>query len=116
MLLSVHIYHSAFFHRLSQAGIVVGEFHSVFFHHVAGSAHGGTAVVAVFGYFISGSCHYEAGACGDIECVLAVASRANYVYWSVFAQINIDTCAQECFAETYQFFYCYSPHLEDREE
>ena len=113
---SVHIDHVAGVHGAFQPFLVVGEAHPVLLDDIAGPADGGGAVVAVFGHGISGTRHDKAGAGGDVEGVLVVASRSHNVNRAVVVQVYGDAGREQGGAEAQQLVYTDTSHLVDREQ
>ena len=108
--------HVARLERAFQVVGVVAEAHTVLLHHVAGAAYGGGAVVAVLGHVVACTGHHEAGAGGDVECVLAVAARADDVNGVDVAKVHRHARGQESVAESDDFVNQCPAHLEHREQ
>ena len=102
----------AFVHAAAQGVGVGGEADAVFLDDVAGTAHRRGTIVAVLGYLVARTCHHKAGAGGDVECILAVASGTHNVDGTIGREVHGYTCLHQCFAEAGQLVYSDVAHAE----
>ena len=113
---SVEICHSALVDGAAQRVVRVGEANVVKFQHGAGTADGRGTIVSVFRHLISRPCHHEAGAGGDVECVLSVASGPDDVNRLKFREVCGYGVFNQRLTESGQFFRSDVSHSEDGEQ
>ena len=112
----MHIDHSTFFHRTGQLIRIISEFYAVLFDDIAGSADGSRTIVAMFGNMISGSRYNEAGASRDVEGIFSITACTYNINRGVSGKVYRYAGGEQCFTETYQFFYFDAAHLENGQQ
>ena len=102
--------------RTVQPVDVIGELDAVMSNHIGGATHGSCRIVAVFCYLIACAGNDETGGGRDVEGVFAVATRTYYIDIAVAVEDGWYACFQNAIAETQEFFYGYTSHLQTRQQ
>ena len=79
--------------------------------HVAGAAYAAAAAVSVLGNLVAGSCNNECRAGANVERVLAVTARTNYVKRVFLIQVYVLTGLQQALAQAKKLIYSHSACL-----
>ena len=82
----MQIDNAALVHAAVQLVNIVGELDTMLGNHIRGSRGRGGSIVAVLGHLIACTCDHKARGGGDVEGVLAVASRAHHINVTVAVQ------------------------------
>ena len=101
--------------RLAQLALVGGELDAVGLDDIRCAAYRRGAEVALLGHIVTRAGHHEAGAGGDVECVLAVAARTHDVDGIVGREVYGEACALQSLAESEQFVYGNAAGADERE-
>ena len=91
---------------------ICGEHHTMVPDDIRRPTHGCCRIVAVFGHLISSTGNDEAGRSGDVESILAVATRTDNVYIPVAVEQGRDTRGQYAIPKSQQLVYAYTTHLQ----